>query len=122
MFLPARIDLKQRRRPPLSWTQQVREADGFPDMRISKSGKLRVSLTCESASPGSWCFQKKSGFCGKSSTPAMFDSSLSHSFLLPQRNCASVGTARALGGYNKKSPTENLAAANAHEVITRVRL
>src|SRR5437870_2332387 len=34
-------------------TQQVREADGFPDMRISKSGKLTVSLTCESASPGS---------------------------------------------------------------------
>ena len=52
----------------------------------------------------------------------MFDSSLSHSFLLPQRNCASVGTARALGGYNKKSPTENRAAANAREVITRVRL
>src|SRR5712664_4759653 len=46
-------------------------------MRISKSGKLMVSLTCESASPGSCCFQKnldanpeKSGFCGKSSTPA----------------------------------------------------
>ena len=52
----------------------------------------------------------------------MFDSSLSHSFLLPQRNCVSVGTACALGGYNKKAPTENLAAANAHEVITRVRL
>src|SRR5437879_4095401 len=34
-------------------TQQVREADGFPDMRIVKSGKLAVSLTCESASPGS---------------------------------------------------------------------
>ena len=34
-------------------TQQVREADGFPDMRIVKSGKLTVSLTCESASPGS---------------------------------------------------------------------
>ena len=34
-------------------TQQVREADGFPDMRISKSGKLTVSPTCESASPGS---------------------------------------------------------------------
>src|SRR5437899_3141987 len=56
---------------------QVREGDGFPDMRISKSGKLTVSLTCESASPGSRCFQKnldanpeKSGFCGKSSTPA----------------------------------------------------
>src|SRR5467141_126651 len=53
------------------------EADGFPDMRISKSGKLTVSLTCESARPGSRCFQKnldanpeKSGFCGKSSTPA----------------------------------------------------
>src|SRR5882672_3237281 len=104
MFLPARIDLKQRRRPPLCGlsksgklmvsltcesaspgscrfprhaNQQVREADGFPDMRISKSGKLTVSLTCESASPGSRCFQKnldanpeKSGFCGKSSTPA----------------------------------------------------
>ena len=52
----------------------------------------------------------------------MFDSSLSHSLLLPQRNCASVGTARAFGGDNKKSPTENRAAANAHEVITRVRL
>src|SRR5882724_5796718 len=63
MFLPARIDLKQRRRPPLCG--------------LSKSGKLMVSLTCESASPGSRCFQKnldanpeKSGFCGKSSTPA----------------------------------------------------
>ena len=51
-----------------------------------------------------------------------FDSSLSHSFLLPQRNWVCIGTARALGGYDKKSPTENLAAANAHEVITRVRL
>src|SRR6266436_1635156 len=57
--------------------RQVREADGFPDMRISKSGKPAVSLTCESASPGSTCFQKnldanpeKSGFCGKPSTPA----------------------------------------------------
>src|SRR2546426_8561883 len=46
-------------------------------MRISKSGKLTVSPTCESASPGSRCFQKnldanpeESGFCGKSSTPA----------------------------------------------------
>src|SRR6266446_1773908 len=46
-------------------------------MRISKSGKLTVSLTCELARPGSRCFQKnldanpeKSGFCGKSSTPA----------------------------------------------------
>src|SRR2546427_7340970 len=36
--------------------QQVREADGFPDMRISKSGKH--------------VFPEKSGFCGKSSTPA----------------------------------------------------
>ena len=34
-------------------TQQVREADGFSDMRIVKSEKLMVSLTCESASPGS---------------------------------------------------------------------
>src|SRR5712671_6260975 len=65
------------RRFPRHANQQVREADGFPDMRISKSGKLTVSLTCESASPGSRCFQKnldanpeKSGFCGKSSTPA----------------------------------------------------
>src|SRR6266481_7137955 len=46
-------------------------------MRISKSGKLTVSPTCELARPGSRCFQKnldsnpeKSGFCGKSSTPA----------------------------------------------------
>src|SRR6266850_673548 len=46
-------------------------------MRISKSGKLTVSPTCQSASPGSPCFQKnldanpeKSGFCGKPSTPA----------------------------------------------------
>src|SRR6267378_773097 len=39
-------------------TQQVREAGGFPDMRISKSGKLTVSLTCESASPGSWRFPR----------------------------------------------------------------
>jgi len=76
-------------------------------MRISKSGKQ--------------VFPEKSGFCGKSSTPAHVRFSLSHSFLLPQRNCASVGTARALGGCNKKPPTENLAAANAREVITRVR-
>src|SRR5882672_9127128 len=120
MFLPARIDLKQRRRPPLCWTQQVREADGFPDMRISKSGKPAVSLTCESASPGSRCFQKIWMRIQKNLDSAvnparrpMFDSSLSHSFLLPQRNCASVGTARALGGYNQKSPTEKRAAANA---------
>src|SRR6267142_6356611 len=91
-------------------------------MRISKSGKLAVSLTCESASPGSWCFQKNLDSAVNPARRPMFDSSLSHSFFLPQRNCASVGTARALGGYNQKSPTENLAAANAHEVITRVRL
>src|SRR6266850_1821969 len=98
-------------------------------MRISKSGKLTVSLTCESASPGSWCFQKnldanpeKSGFCGKSSTPAHVRFFPKPFISLPQCNCASVGTARARGGYNKKSPTENLAAANAREVITRVRL
>jgi len=98
-------------------------------MRISKSGKLMVSLTCESASPRSWCFQKnldanpeKSGFCGKSSTPAHVRFFPKPFISLPQRNCASVGTARARGGYNKKSPTENLAAANAREVITRVRL
>ena len=90
-------------------------------MRISKSGKLTVSLTCESASPGSRCFRKNLDSAVNSARRPMFDSSLSHSFLLPQRNCASVGTARALGGYNKKSPTENRAAANAHEVITRVR-
>src|SRR2546427_4046495 len=83
-------------------------------MRISKSGKLTVSLTCESASPGSRCFQKNLDSAVNPARRPMFDSSLSHSFLLPQRNCASVGTARALGGYNKKSPTENLAAANAH--------
>src|SRR5467141_834032 len=87
-------------------------------MRISKSGKLTVSLTCESASPGSRCFQKNLDSAVNPARRPMFDSSLSHSFLLPQRNCASVGTARALGGDNKKSPTENLAAANAHEVIT----
>src|SRR3989442_2029539 len=46
-------------------------------MRISKSGKPATSPTCQSASPGSTCFQKnldanpeKSGFCGKPSTPA----------------------------------------------------
>src|SRR5438067_2404971 len=46
-------------------------------MLISKSGKPAVSLTCQSASPGSPCFQKdpdanpeKSGFSGKPSTPA----------------------------------------------------
>src|SRR6266850_489782 len=107
---------------PRHANQQVREADGFPDMRISKSGKLTVSLTCESASPGSGCFRKNLDSAVNPARRPMFDSSLSHSFLLPQRNCASVGTARALGGCNKKSPTENLAAANAHEVITRVRL
>src|SRR3989454_7851155 len=110
------------RRFPRHANQQVREADGFPDMRISKSGKLTVSLTCESASPGSRCFQKNLDSAVNPERRPMFDSSLSHSFLLPQRNCASVGTARALGGDNKKSPTENLAAANTHEVITRVRL
>src|SRR6266403_6138647 len=112
-------------------------------MRISESGKLTVSLTCESASPGSrrlprhanqhvreagvsrkiWMrIQKNLDSAVNPARRPMFNSSLSHSFLLPQRNCASVGTARALGGSNKKSPTENLAAANAHEVITRVRL
>ena len=91
-------------------------------MRISKSGKLTVSLTCESASPGSRCFQKNLDSAVNPARRPMFDSSVSHSFLLLQRNCASVGTAGALGGDNKKSPTENLAAANAHEVITRVRL
>src|SRR6266478_1925452 len=117
MFLPARIDLKQRRRPPLcglsksgkltvsptcesaspgSWrfprhaNQQVREADGFPDMRISKSGKLTVSLTCESASQGSRCFQKNLDSAVNPARRSMFDSSLSHSFPLPQRNCASA--------------------------------
>src|SRR2546426_2416702 len=46
-------------------------------MRIVKSGKPATSPTCELARPGSRCFQKnldanpeKSGFCGKSSTPA----------------------------------------------------
>src|SRR5947209_16846374 len=46
-------------------------------MRIGKSGKPATSPTCQSASPGSRCFQKnldanpeKSGFCGKPSTPA----------------------------------------------------
>src|ERR1700704_3452851 len=98
-------------------------------MRISKSGKLTVSLTCESASPGSRCFQKnldanpeKSGFCGKSSTPAHVRFFPKPFISLPQRNYAFVGTARALGGYNKKPPTENLATANARQVITRVRL
>src|SRR2546428_53916 len=109
MFLPARIDLKQRRRPPLCG--------------LSKAGKPAASPTCQSASPGSTCFQKnldanpeKSGFCGKSSTPAHVRFFPKPFISLPQRNCASVGTARALGGDNKKSPTENLAAANAHEV------
>src|SRR6266478_6547407 len=86
-------------------------------MRISKSGKLTVSLTCESASPGSWRLPRhasqhvrEAGVSRKiwmriqknldsAVNPArrpMSDSSLSHSFLLPHRNCASVGTARAL--------------------------
>src|SRR2546426_906476 len=107
-------------------TQQVREADGFPDMRISKSGKPATSPTCELARPGFpeiWMrIQKNLDSAVNPERRPMFDSSLSHSFLLPQRNCASVGTARALGGDNKKSPPENLAAANTHEVITRVRL
>src|SRR5438128_2384308 len=97
--------------------QQVREADGFPDMRISKSGKLTVSLTCESASPGSrrlprhanqqvreervsrkiWMrIQKNLDSAVNPARRLTFDSSLSHSFLLLQRNCGSVGTARAL--------------------------
>src|SRR6266446_4614722 len=70
-------------------------------MRISKSGKLTVSLTCESASPGSRCFQKIWMRIQKNLDSAvnparrpMFDSFLSHSFLLPQHNCAAVGTAR----------------------------
>src|SRR5438876_12134449 len=91
-------------------------------MRISKSGKPATSLTCESASPGSRCFRKNLDSAVNRARRPMFDSSLSHSFLLPQRNCASIGTARVFGGDNKKSPTENRAAANAHEVITRVRL
>src|SRR6266481_6091747 len=110
MFLPGTYRLEATPAAAILRTQQVREADGFPDMRISKSGKQVFPENLD-ANP------EKSGFCGKSSTPAHVDSFLSHSFLLPQRNCASVGTARALGD-NKKSPTENLAAANAHEVIT----
>src|SRR2546427_2564566 len=102
---------------PRHANQQVREADGFPDMRISKSGKLTVSLTCESASPGSrrlprhanqqvrearvsrkiWMrIQKNLDSAVNPARRLTFDSSLSHSFLLPQRNCGSVGTARAL--------------------------
>src|SRR6266481_3842689 len=81
------------RRFPRHANQQVREADGFPDMRISKSGKLTVSLTCESASPGSRCFRKNLDSAVNPARRPIFDSSLSHSFLLPQRNCASVGTA-----------------------------
>src|SRR2546426_10980158 len=81
-------------------------------MRISKSGKQGVSRKI-------WMrIQKNLDSAVNPARRPMFDSSLSHSFLLPQRNYASVGTARALGGYNKKSPTENLATANAHEVIT----
>ena len=38
------------------------------------------------------------------------------------QNTTKAKPIKALGGYNKKSPTENRAAANAHEVITRVRL
>src|SRR5882672_7502475 len=74
-------------------TQQVREAGVSRKiwMRIQKNPDSAVNPACR----------------------PIFDSSLSHSFFLPQRNCASVGTARAPGGYNKKSPTENLAAANA---------
>src|SRR6266850_5850862 len=83
---------------------KVREADGFPDMRISKSGKQ--------------VFPEKSGFCGKSSTPAHVRFFPKPLISFASAHCASVGTARALGGYNQKSPTENLAAANAHEVIT----
>src|SRR5882724_276671 len=60
-------------------------------MRISKSGKLTVSLTCESARPGSRCFQKNLDSAVNPARRPMFDSSLSHLFLLPQRNCASVG-------------------------------
>src|SRR3989442_12489182 len=83
----------------------VREAGDFPDMRISKSGKQGVSRKI-------WMrIQKNLDSAVNPARRPMFDSSLSHSFLLPQRNCASVGTARALAGYNKKSPTENLAAA-----------
>src|SRR3981189_2861515 len=62
-------------------------------MRISKSGKLTVSPTCESASPGSRCFQKNLDSAVNPARRPIFDSFLSHSFLLPQRNCASVGTA-----------------------------
>src|SRR2546426_534023 len=98
-------------------------------MRISKSGKPATSPTCELARPGSRCFQKnldanpeKSGFCGKSSTPAHVRFFPKPFISFASAQLPSVGTARALGGDNKKSPTENLAAANAHEVITRVRL
>ena len=48
---------------PRHANQQVREADGFPDMRISKSGKQVFPENLD-ANP------EKSGFCGKSRTPA----------------------------------------------------
>src|SRR6266446_4991882 len=59
---------------PRHANQQVREADGFPDMRISKSGKQVFPENLD-ANP------EKSGFCGKSSTPAHVRFFLSHSFL-----------------------------------------
>src|SRR5882762_4978101 len=62
---------------PRHANQQVREADGFPDMRISKSGKLTVSPDMRISKSGKQVFPEnldanpeKSGFCGKSSTPA----------------------------------------------------
>ncbi|PYS21741.1 MAG: hypothetical protein DMG11_27545 [Acidobacteria bacterium] len=91
-------------------------------MRISKSGKQGVSRKI-------WMrIQKNLDSAVNPARRPMFDSSLSHSFLLPQRNCASVGTARALGGYNKKSPTENLAAVerprghNPRAVVTGLKI
>jgi len=56
MFLPGTYRLEATPAAAALRTQQVREADGFPDMRIVKSGKP--------------VFPEKSGFCGKSSTPA----------------------------------------------------
>ena len=74
MFLPGTYRLEATPAAAALRTQQVREADGFPDMRISTSGKQVFPENLD-ANP------EKSGFCGKSSTPAHVRFFLSHSFL-----------------------------------------
>src|SRR6267378_1452289 len=96
-------------------------------MRIVKSGKPATSPTCELARPGSRCFQKnldanpeKSGFCGKSSTPA-------HVRFFPKPFISFASAQLRLRWHSPcarrlQPEVADRKPANAHEVITRVRL